>query len=236
VLANTTWDAPALTPAVVRAVRAAARETGVDPDLLLAVAWRESRFDPEARNRQSSARGLLQFTTATWLQSVRDYGAEHGVAGYASAIRKEPSGVLTVRSRSVRTAILKLRDDPVLSAALAAESMARQRTAIEAQIGRSATQADLYLLHVLGMSGTVRFLAALQERPSASSLEVASGGTLRNAGLLTSTHSATTVARTYAAVQSLLDDQRTRSETLLAERDAPSKAGAAKLIQVSEAP
>ena len=236
VLANATWDSPALTPAVVRAIRVAARGTGVDPNLLLAIAWRESRFDPEARNRRSSARGLLQFTTATWLQSVRDYGAEHGFSGYAAAIDKESSGVLTVRSRSVRTAILRLRDDPALSAALAAESMARRQAAIEARLGRDAAPADLYLLHVLGMSGTIRFLTTLRERPSASSFEIASDETLRNAGLLTSTHTAMSVARTYAAVQSLLNDQRARSETLLAGRDTPSKAGRVRLTQVSEAP
>ena len=236
VLANATWDSPVLTPAVVRAIRVAARETGVDPNLLLAIAWRESRFDPEARNRRSSARGLLQFTTATWLQSFRDYGAKHGFARYAASIEKAPSGVLTVRSRPVRTAILKLRDDPVLSAALAAESMAHQQAILESQLGRGAASADLYLLHVLGMSGTVRFLTTLRERPSASSLEIANGETLGNAGLLTSTHTAMSVARTYAAVRSLLNEQRARSETLLAARETLPRAGVAKLIQVSEAP
>jgi hypothetical protein len=236
VLANATWDSPALTPAVVRAIRVAAGESGVDPNLLLAIAWRESRFDPEARNHQSSARGLLQFTTATWLQNVHDYGAEHGFPGYAAEIERDSSGALSVHRRATRAAILRLRDDPNLSAALAAESMAHQRSALEAKLGRSATPVDLYLLHVLGTSGTMRFLTILQEHPSASSLKVASGEVLQNAGLLTSTHSAMSVSRTYAAVRSLLDDQKARSGTLLAGSDAPPRSGPAKLIQVSEAP
>ena len=48
---------------VASAIRAAAAQSGVDPHLLTALAWRESRFDPKARNRWSSATGLLQFTS-----------------------------------------------------------------------------------------------------------------------------------------------------------------------------
>ena len=49
-LANTTWDDPAMPPAIRDAIQTAARESGVDPHLLTAIAWRESRFDPNALN------------------------------------------------------------------------------------------------------------------------------------------------------------------------------------------
>ena len=88
-LVNTIWDHPTLPPTVLGAIRKAARETGIDPNLLMTIAWRESRFDPQARNHHSSANGLLQFTSGTWLQIVHDFGARHGAAAYAAAIHKE---------------------------------------------------------------------------------------------------------------------------------------------------
>jgi soluble lytic murein transglycosylase-like protein len=44
---------------LVPAIGRAARATGVDPVLLVALAWQESRFDVRARNPRSSARGLM---------------------------------------------------------------------------------------------------------------------------------------------------------------------------------
>ena len=235
-LVNTAWDHPALSPAVLAAICTAARDAGIDPNLLMALAWRESRFDPQARNRHSSANGLLQFTSGTWLQAVHDFGAQHGVAAYAAAIQKARSGDLTVHDERTRTAILKLRGDPVLSVTLAAESMDRQRAAMHTWLGRTATSADLYLLHVLGPSGAARFLTALAQHPSVASLEVASRTTLRNAGLLARDGRPMTVGSTYAAVRVMLDAQRAHSEALIAAADGKADASRPALVEVSEAP
>lgn len=218
-LASTGRNNPALPPVVLAAIDAAARDTGIDPGLLMALAWRESRFDPRARSHRSSADGLLQFTSGAWLQAVYSFGAENGAGGYAAAIHKGRSGALTVRGGRLRSAILKLRNDPVLSVRLAAESMEQHRAAMQAQLGRSVTSADLYLLHVLGPSGSARFLAALAQRPSASSLEVASAGTLGNAGLLSRDGRAMSVASTYAAIRSMLSAQRAGLEPVLVAAD-----------------
>ena len=233
---NTTWDHPILPPPVLDAIRKAAHDTGIDPNLLLAIAWRESRFDPQARNRRSSADGLLQFTSGTWLQTVHDFGAEHGAAAYAGAIHKERHGTFTVNSQHMRTAILRLRADPVLSATLAAEILERQRVAMQTLLGRRATSADLYLMHVLGPSGAARLLTALAQRPSVPSLDVASRRTLRNAGLLARDDRPMTVASTYAAVEAMLDAQRAHSEPLLAMADRKADASRPALIEVSQAP
>lgn len=185
-LVNAAWDSPAISPAMLVAIRQAADDMGVDPHLLMALAWRESRFDPAAANRLSSACGLLQFTSETWLQNVREFGARHGAAEYATAVERGPSGEMVIRDKDTREAVLKLRDDPVLSARLATEAMARQRAAMKASLGRRATSADFFLLHVLGPTGSARFLTSMAERPSASCLEFASLRVLRNAGLLAS--------------------------------------------------
>jgi soluble lytic murein transglycosylase-like protein len=49
---------------VQRHVKAAAREHGIDPNLLNAIIWRESRFKPRARN-PSGVRGLMQLMPRT---------------------------------------------------------------------------------------------------------------------------------------------------------------------------
>jgi len=214
-LANTTWDDPAMPPAILDAIQTAAHESGVDPHLLTAIAWRESRFDPNALNRQSSAMGLLQFTSGTWLRAVRDYGSEHDVADYAAAIRTSRSGDLVVPDE-VKSAILDLRSNPILSAKLAADSMKRERIAMEAQLGRHVTSADLYLMHVLGPAGAMRFLQAVAKQPRESSLKVASLQVMRNAGLLAQDGHPLTVANTYAAANAMLDSQRLHSAVLLA--------------------
>ncbi len=241
-LANTTWDNPEVPPAVLDAIQSAAREFGVDPHLLAAIAWRESRFDPNARSQQSSAKGLLQFTTGTWLQMVRDYGSRHDVADYAAAIHTTRSGDLVVSEQQMRDAILQLRNDPILSAKLAAENMMRQRAVMQTQLKRRMRPADLYLIHVLGPTGAARFLTAVAKHPTQSSLDVASLTVMRNAGLLARDGKPLTVANTYAATQKMLNAQHTHSAPMLsaakaADNPAPAPAPVlATPIQVSETP
>ena len=211
------------------------RSSGIDPNLLAAIAWRESRFDPGARSHRSSAKGLLQFTEGTWLQAVRDHGAQHGVGAYAAAVQRQGSGALAVRDVRLRADILQRRSDPVLSARLAADGMRLQQAAMQARLGRSVRSADLYLLHVLGPSGSARFLSALAQHPGETSLRVASPKVLRNAGLLTRDHRPMTVGNTYGAVEAMLSAQHARSEQVFADTRA-GQGVAALPVEVSQAP
>lgn len=234
-LSNAAWDNPQIPPAVMEAIQAAARESGVDAHLLIAIAWRESRFDPNARSRSSSAKGLLQFTTGTWLQVVRNYGSQHDAGGYAAAIRRDRrSGELVVSGRGTRAAILRMRNDPVLSAKLAAQNMSEQQAALQNQLGRKVTAADLYLLHVLGPTGASRFLAAVNKHPSESSVEVASYSVMRNAGLLARDGRPMSVGNTYTAAGLMLDSQNGRSDPPAIVAKVGGDAMTA--IQVSAAP
>ena len=236
-LSNTTWDNPQIPPAVMEAIQTAARESGVDARLLIAIAWRESRFKPDARSKSSSAKGLLQFTTGTWLQVVRNYGSQHDVGGYAAAIRRDHrSGELVVSGTGTRAAILRMRNDPVLSAKLAAQSMSEQQAALQSQLGRRITPADLYLLHVLGPTGASRFLAAVARHPSESSVEIASYSVMRNAGLLARDGRPMSVGNTYTAAGMMLDSQRGRSDPPAVVAKAGGGGDAMTAIQVSAAP
>jgi Transglycosylase SLT domain len=205
----------------------------VDPVLLLTIAWRESRFDPAARNPRSSAHGLLQFTSSTWLALVKDFGPEHALSAYAGSIRKMPSGELVVPERATLHSILMLRDDPRVSALLGAESLRRQGETMAQQLGRAPSLADLYLAHTLGPAGATRMAAALARHPRASAADIVGADALRNAGLLASDGRALSVAETCHAVTALLNQQRARLQPLL---EASARAPAGDGVEIAEAP
>lgn len=145
-------------------IRTAAEATGVPFEFLLAQANQESRLDPDARNRRSSAMGLFQFTRSTWLEMVKKHGAGHGLGRYADAIAWE-NGNWTVKDKAIRREILDLRRDPEMSALMAAEYAKDNEKVLEARLGRSVSAHDLYLAHFLGAGGAARVIAGAEARP-----------------------------------------------------------------------
>lgn len=206
---------------VIHAIQAAQRKVQADPLVLLAIAWQESRFDPKARNRHSSARGLLQFTTTTWLTAIRDFGARHGLAHYASAIRTGDEGQLSIATPRLRRAILALRENPELEAILAAEQLARQRKTLEAQLGRKATPADLYVLHLLGLTGATEFLTHLAAEPNSSSLDVVGSVLKPNRGLFVHDGRTLSIAEAYEGIRATLNQQATQHAALFVDKRSP---------------
>lgn len=196
-----------LTPTVVRAISLAQQKTNADPGLLLALASKESAFNPKARNKHSSARGLLQFTNTTWLTVVKDFGSRYGLGHYATAIETGRDGHLLVKKPRLRQAILALRNDPLLQAIMTTELLNQERHSLEDRLGRPAQVADLYFLHLLGPTGATHFLTALAERPDASSVETVGKEARFNEGLFVKDGRPLTVAEAYAGVQAALDVQ-----------------------------
>jgi hypothetical protein len=129
--------------AVMTAIRNASAATGVDFGYLVKTAQRESNFDPAAKASTSSATGLFQFTSETWLSMVKRYGASHGVAPDQS-----------------RDQLLELRKDPDLSARMAAELARENAGILGKKLGRPATQSELYAAHFMGPSETARLVEA----------------------------------------------------------------------------
>jgi Transglycosylase SLT domain len=158
---------PFVSPNVLLALRSAAGARRDDRVLLFALAWRESRCDPDGRNPASTARGLMQFTRATWLEAVRDHGAAHGLASQAAALATDrETGDITARDRRLLAELLVLRDDPRLSAALAMARLERERASLARDLRRPVTHADLYMVHFIGPEGARRFLRDLARAPS----------------------------------------------------------------------
>lgn len=158
---------PSIQPHVLVALRSAGGARRDDHVLLFALAWRESRCDPDARNPASTARGLMQFTRAGWLEAVRDHGEVHGLASYVVALATDRgTGEITARDRRLFTELLVLRDDPRLSAALAMARLGREKASLALFLRRPVTHADLYMVHFLGRDGARRFLRELARAPS----------------------------------------------------------------------
>ena len=63
---------------VAGAIQKAAQATGTGFSYLLATAKIESGFDPQVKAKTSSATGLFQFIEQTWLQTMKQSGAELG--------------------------------------------------------------------------------------------------------------------------------------------------------------
>jgi len=154
----------AVDPTVLRSIRQASLSTSTDFGLLMAQASRESGFRADAKSSSSSAAGLFQFVDSTWLDMVHRFGDKYGVGNLAQQITQTSSGKLTVTDPSTRKQILDLRQDPTLSADLAAEYAKQNKNEIEQAIGRPLSRGDVYMAHFLGAGGATSFLKTLDTK------------------------------------------------------------------------
>jgi len=163
---------PSAPPGVISAIRQASASTGVDFDYLLQQAASESSFDPKAQASTSSARGLYQFIDSTWLDLIDKHGSKHGMEALAGAITRDASGKPTVTDPDNRQAILALRDNPGISALMAAEFALDNKQCLEGSLGRKVGSTELYMAHFLGAGGATRFLSELAENPGCDGASV----------------------------------------------------------------
>ena len=152
--------------AVTGAIQLASARSGVDFSYLYAQAKLESGLNPNAKAATSSARGLYQFTSATWLDMVRKHGSANGLGWAADALRAGASP-------ATRVAILDLRRDPQAAASMAAAFASDNRVSLEAGLSRPASATDLYIAHFLGAGGALKFLRAYDADPLAAGASVA---------------------------------------------------------------
>jgi len=157
---------------VAGAIKQAADTVGTSFEYLLSTAKMESDFNPTAGASTSSARGLYQFIDQTWLGTVKEAGADLGYGQYADAITKTSSGEYTVSDPGMRQAIMKLRDDPKASSAMAAALTQSNSFQLTGMIGRRPSDAELYMAHFMGVGGAAKLITSAQDRPNASAAQM----------------------------------------------------------------
>ena len=149
------------------AIAWAANKAGVDFSYLLGQAKLESGLNASARASTSSASGLYQFIDQSWLSVVKQHGAQYGLGWAADSIQSS-GGRMSVVDAGTRQAILALRNNPDVAAAMAAEHASDNADALQSTLGRTANGTDLYMAHFLGLGGARKFLGAMQASPGAS--------------------------------------------------------------------
>src|SRR6266849_2053524 len=131
------------------------------------VAARESGFDPVVRAEGTTATGLYQFTEDTWLRALKIFGVRHGLTELAQQITIDEYGGVSVRA-GARAKLLQLRNDPKLSALMAAELARDNKARLERLLGRDVSPAETYLAHFLGVGQAARIIAAAHSKPHVS--------------------------------------------------------------------
>lgn len=155
----------AISTPVLRAIERASHRTGIDFYYMLDQARIESGFRADARAATSSATGLYQFTTQTWLATLKRHGAAHGYGWAAEAIEPAGRGTYKIADAGLRQAILGLRSDPDAAAVMAGELASDNHAYLADTLGRAPEPVDLYLAHFLGAAGASDFLKAWAANP-----------------------------------------------------------------------
>jgi hypothetical protein len=207
---------------VAGAIRQAASTTGTSFEYLLATAKMESNFDPAARASSSSARGLFQFIDQTWLGTVKEAGAQLGYGNYADAITKSSSGTYSVSDPRARAAILKLRDDPAASAAMAGVLSRSNSFKLTGRIGRRPTDSELYMAHFMGVGGAAKLITNAEDNPKASGARLFPNAAAANRSIF---YERGGRARNVAEVYSVLTRRYASAATSPATRTAMASVG-----------
>jgi hypothetical protein len=128
-------------------------------------AARESSFDPSAKAKTSSATGLFQFIESTWLETMKESGADFGLEKYSDQIKRSKNGKYYVSDPQMRREILDLRKDPEVSSFMAGALTQKNANYLHRRIGREPTDGELYMAHFLGANGASRLIEKAATNP-----------------------------------------------------------------------
>lgn len=206
------------------AIQQASRATGTSFEYLLAAAKIESNLNPGAKASTSSARGLFQFIEQTWLGTVKEAGGALGYGRYAQAIERLPSGRYVVDDPSLRSEILKLRDDPAASAAMAGVLTQSNSFKLTGALGRRPTDGELYIAHFLGVGGAAKLIRRAEADPQASAAGLFPSAASANRSIFYDRRSGR--ARSLAEVYGVLTGKYTRAARTDVVQSALAAAGA----------
>ena len=149
------------TDQVTTIIQRAAQNNQQDFNFMLAQARIESGLNPAAKAKTSSAAGLYQFTSGTWMDLVKRHGDKVGLDESARLLR---SGNITSIEKSD---LLAKRHDPALSSELAARFAIENAQTLQRSGHEKVGAAELYIAHFLGPHGANTFLNGLKTQPDA---------------------------------------------------------------------
>jgi hypothetical protein len=192
---------------VLAAIRLGSIRTGVDFSFLMEQARVESNFNPAARAPRSSATGLFQFKDDDWLETIRAFGAEYGLQGYATRVQPVSDTGLEqqpIVRDPLQVEVLALRLNPRLSTLMAAETIRRNVPILASKTGHEPGRTELYLAHYLGVDGAVKFLELLDKAPATIAADIFPEEASSNPGVF---RGAQRQPRTVAEVYRWLDSK-----------------------------
>jgi hypothetical protein len=192
---------------IVEFIRQASKATGVNFDFLISQASVESGLNATARNNSSTATGLYQFTKGTWLKMVETHGSEIGLGVEAQNLKSGNTSSVDLSN------ILNLRNDPAISAQLAARYAVDNAKALEAQGHTVTSPTDLYLAHFLGSNGAARFLDGLKSNPNGAAANLLPSAASSNRAIFYNNGSARSFAEIYQKFSARLNSQDPPSKT-----------------------
>ena len=185
---------------VASAIRDAARTTGASFEYLLTAARMESNLNPAAQATTSSAQGLYQFIDQTWLATLKNAGPAHGYGQYADAITVSADGRYEVADPNQRAAIMRLRNDPAVSATMAGAFTQANAAQLAAGIGRQPSEGELYIAHFLGSDGAAKLINATSSQPLANAATMFPQAAAANPSIFTSRGQPRSVGEVYATL------------------------------------
>src|ERR1700761_6996352 len=217
---------------VTGAIKQASTNTGASFQYLLAAAKMESDFNPSAGASTSSAHGLYQFIDQTWLATVKDAGSQYGYGQYADAISKTSSGDYTVSDPSMYRSIMKLRDDPAASSAMAGALTQSNSFQLTGKLGRRPTDGELYMAHFMGVGGAAQLINSAVDSPQASAAKMFPNAAAANRSIF---YDRQGNARTVSDVYSVLNARYSGAADSSATQTALAMYGASPATQVASA-
>jgi hypothetical protein len=113
---------------------------------------------------------LFQFIDQTWLTTIKELGPSLGYGRYANAIVKSDGGAYAVPDASMRTQIMSLRNDPTTNAVMAGAFTKNNAAVLNDQLGRPASEGELYIAHFLGANGASKLIEAAANRPDSNAV------------------------------------------------------------------
>ena len=112
----------------------AERKTGVSAELLTALLSIETTMGTDTRNPYSNVKGVMQHTNKTWRANIKKFHKQLGLSANASV-------------HNARASIL-----------VAAAALADNKVYLQKRTGKSISNGDLYISHLVGLGGAERIL------------------------------------------------------------------------------